>query len=200
MQRIALISLAALALAGCNGAGGGNSANAAKAEPIKRQPGSWTSKIDITKLEGADVKPGQREQMQQMFAMFSGISVCVTPEAAAQEDVSKNIESSAGARECTFDKREFNAGSMAFSGTCNRDGGKVRMTAKGTNSATAQDVTMTVEPLDAAGKVTGLMEMRVTSQRTGECTAKDFTPPAKPSPTSTAAPGPVPMPAPPAKP
>lgn len=200
MHRIALTSLAALALAGCNGAGSGNSATAAKVEPIKRQPGSWTSKIDITKLEGADVKPGQREQMQQMFAMFSGISVCVTPEAAAQEDVSKNIESSAGARECTFDKREFTATSMEFSGTCDRDGGKVRMTAKGTNSATAQDVTMTIEPLDAAGKPGGLMEMHVTSQRTGECTSKDFTPPARPSPTATRVPGPAPTPAPPGRP
>lgn len=172
-----------LVLGGCGGGDTGSNSSAAStaaAAPVKRQPGSWTSKIEIVRLEGPDVQPGTREQMQQMFSMMSSMSVCITPEAAAAEDVSRKLEESAGSGECSFDKRNVSGETLELSGTCVRDGKKVRMTASGRNGATAQDITLKVEPLNAAGAAEGVMEMRVTSQRSGECKPGEPTPPATP--------------------
>ncbi|MBO9499933.1 MAG: DUF3617 family protein [Novosphingobium sp.] len=181
MRGRALLALGAgVALASCGGGSSGSGSSGAL-PPVKRQPGSWTSKIEIARLEGADVKPGQREQMQQMFDMFGKVSICITPEAAAREDVARNFEQSAGNSNCTFDKRTVSGETIEFAAMCDRDGRKVRMTAKGKNGATAQDVTLTVEPLDPAGKPEGVMEMHVTSQRAGECKPTDITPPAAPA-------------------
>jgi hypothetical protein len=174
MKRILIGTVATLALAGCGGGAGSNA-------PVKRQPGSWSSSIEIVKLEGPDIKPGTREQMQQMFSMMGAMSVCITPEAAAREDVSKNLENSAGSRDCKFDKQNVSGATVEFSGTCEQNGKKVRMTANGSNGATTQDITMKIEPLNAAGAAEGVMEMRVTSKRNGECKPGDITPPATPA-------------------
>lgn len=184
MRHVVILGMlsAGLALGGC---GGGSSTSSSttttttttSVAPTKRQPGSWSSKIEIVKLEGPDIKPGTREQMQQMLSMMSGMSVCVTPEAAAAEDVSKNLENSAGSKDCTFDKRNISGDTLEFSGTCQRDGKKVRMTASGKNGATAQDITIKVEPLSASGAAEGVMEMRITSAHQGACKPGDITPP-----------------------
>ena len=98
-------------------------------------------------------------------------------EAAAAEDVSKNLENSAGSKDCTFDKRNISGDTLEFSGICQRDGKKVRMSASGKNGATTQDITMRIEPLSASDAAEGVMEMRITSARKGECTPSDITPP-----------------------
>jgi hypothetical protein len=168
---------AGVALGGCGTGGSGNSS--AAGAPVKREPGSWSTKIDITKLEGKDVKPGEREQAQALFGMMSAISVCMTPEAIAQEDISSNLENSAGSKDCTFDRKTVSGSTVDFSGICKRDGKNVRMSAKGSNGATEQDITVSVEPLDAAGKPEGIMEMHVTSKHNGPCKPGDITPPPK---------------------
>lgn len=170
---------ASIIIGGCGGAGtAGNGSTAASGAPIHRKPGSWSSKIEITRLEGKDVRPGAREQMQQLFSMMSGIAICMTPEMVAQEDVSKNLEQSAGSSDCKFDKRDVSGGTVEFSAMCDRNGRKVRMSAHGTNSETAQDITLTVQPVNAAGEPEGVMEMHVTSSYNGACKPGDFTPPA----------------------
>ncbi len=163
-------------LAGCGGGAGGNG-TAASSGPIKRKPGSWSSAIDIPRLEGKDVKPGAREQMQQMFSAMSGLSVCLTPEMVATEDPAQGLEQSAGGSDCKFDKRELTGSTITFSATCDRGGQKMRLNAHGTQSETAQDITMTVEPLDPAGNPAGVMEMHVSSKYNGECKPGDLTPP-----------------------
>lgn len=159
--------------------GSGDSAAAANTPPEKRQPGSWSQKIEIVKLEGDDVKPGDRAQMDQMFAMLSGMSVCLTPEAAAREDMAKNL-SDMGSRgeNCTFDKRVASGSNVEFSATCKGDGGNtMRMSAKGTSGATSQDITMSMTANKVDGSKEGEMVMRVTSERKGECGPNDITPP-----------------------
>ena len=176
-HRILIALSAGLVLASCGTVGSGNGSTAASSAPVHRKPGSWSTKIEIPRLEGKDVKPGVREQMQQMFSMMSGMSVCISPELAAQEDVSKNLEKSAGSSDCKFDKREVNGATIDFSAMCERNGNKVRMTAHGTNGETSQDITMKIEPIDAAGQPEGLMEMHVTSTYNGACKPGDLTPP-----------------------
>jgi Protein of unknown function (DUF3617) len=178
-HRILIALSAGIVLASCGTAGGGNNSTAAttaQAAPVHRKPGSWSTKMEIPRLEGKDVKPGMREQMQQMFAPMESISLCITPEFAAQEDVSKNLEQSAGSSDCKFDKREVNGATVDFSAMCDRDGKKVRMTAHGTNSETSSDVTMTIEPVDASGGMS-LMEMHIVSTYNGACKPGDLTPP-----------------------
>ena len=51
------------------------------------------------------------------------------------------------------------------------------MHASGTSGATAQDLTMRVEPLGPDGKSAGVMELRMTGTRTGDCKPGDVTPP-----------------------
>lgn len=178
MLKRAGAAIGAAALMMLNGCGGGAALPGAKPDaPVKRQPGSWSSKVEITRLEGPGVKPEQRQQMQQMFDMIGKVSVCVTPKAAAQEDIAGNLEKQAGGDKCTFDKREVTGETLLISGVCKRGDSSVRLTAKGKNGATLQDITATVETLDASGKSLGVMEMHMTSQRTGDCKPGDLTPP-----------------------
>lgn len=156
-----------------------DSAAAANTPPEKRQPGSWSQKIEIVKLEGDDVKPEDKAQMDQMFSMLSGMSLCLTPEAAAQEDMAKNL-SDMGSRgeECSFEKRVVSGSNVEFAATCKGDAGKtMRMSAKGTSGATKQDITMSMIANKADGSKEGEMVMRVISERKGDCGPDDITPP-----------------------
>ncbi len=149
--------------------------------PVKREPGSWSTKITIAKLEGKGVTPDAKAGMQQMFDAMSRMSVCVTPEAAAREDIGRNLEGASGAGNCAFDKRDLNGETISFSGTCGEGTHKVRLSATGTSGATAQDMTMKVEPLGANGTPEGIMEMHVVTTRSGACKPGDITPPAAPA-------------------
>jgi hypothetical protein len=147
--------------------------------PVKREPGSWSTKITIAKLEGKGVTPQTQAGMQQMFDAMSRMTVCVTPEAAAREDIGHNLESASGTgSNCQFDKRDLTGETISFSGTCGEGTHKVRMSATGTSGATAQDMTMKVEPLGTSGAAEGIMEMHVVTTRSGAC---NITPPAPPA-------------------
>lgn len=145
--------------------------------PVKREPGSWSSTVQIVRLEGADVPPGGREQIQKMMDSVSGISVCMTPEIVAREDPVRDLERKGGGHSCVFDRKIFSGETMEFAGTCEMRGEKARMSAKGINGASMQDVTMMIERLKADGSPNGVMEMRITSRRTGACKPGDITPP-----------------------
>lgn len=151
--------------------------------PVKRQPGSWSTRITIARLEGKGVTPQARTGMQQMFDAMSSMTICVTPEASAREDIGRDLEGASGAGgNCRFDKREVKGEAISFSGTCGDATHKVRMSAAGTSGGTAQDLTMKVEPVGADGKPEGIMEMHVVKTRAGACTPTDITPPAPPAP------------------
>jgi len=163
---------------------------AKKEATVKREPGSWSTKITVTKLEGKGVTPQTKAGLQQMFDAMGSTSVCVTAEAAAREDMSRYVENSSGAgHNCQFDKRDLSGATIAFSGTCSDGVRKVRMTARGTSGATAQDLTMTVEPLGANGAAEGVMEMHMVTTRTGACKPGDVTPPPLPAAPATPAGG-----------
>ena len=150
---------------------------------VKRQPGSWSQKIEILKLEGKGATPETKVQMQKMFDAMGGISICVTPAAAAKEDMSKNMEQMGSrGQNCTFGKRDTTGATIGFDATCKQaDGGTMKLSAAGTNTATSQDITMTMDGIDASGKPTGTMQMRVIGTRGGDCKPTDVTPPDAPA-------------------
>lgn len=171
-RTIALSFAATLLLTGCSDAGKDGPA-------VKRQPGSWQQKIEIIKLEGPGVKPEDKAKMQQMFGMMGGISVCLTPEAAAQENVAADASKmGSSGTDCSFERQEIKGNTVDFAMTCKIASGEVmKMTGKGTTGATSQDMTVTQSVTKADGSAAGSMVMRVTGTRKGECTASDITPP-----------------------
>lgn len=150
---------------------------------IKRQPGSWSQKIEILKLEGNGAKPETKLQMQKMFDAMGAMSICVTPAAVEKEDLAKNLEQMGSrGQNCTFSNRDTTGATIGFDAVCKQaDGGSMKLTATGSNAATAQDITMTMAGTDAAGKAQGTMQMRVRATRGGDCKPTDITPPDLPA-------------------
>ena len=117
--------------------------------------------------------------MQGLLDATAGVSLCLTPEAAAKEDILKNVESSNGAGEhCTFEKHSVAGEHLELAGSCTTGPAKLRLTASGTSGATAQDIVMRTEQLGPTGTSVGVMELRLKSIRKGECKPGDITPPA----------------------
>lgn len=147
--------------------------------PVLRQPGSWSSKIEIVKLEGPGMKGTEKAEMQAMMNMMGSVSICLTPEAVAQEDVTKNLEQMGSqGGECTFDKKDVSGNRVSFAATCKmRDGASTKLSAEGKNDATSQDFTISSSGTKPDGTPAGEMVMRVTGKRTGECKPGDITPP-----------------------
>ena len=143
--------------------------------PPKREPGSWTQKVELKRMEGKGADEA-KAGLEKMFALMSTMSVCVTPEMSAKEDPTQNLEKLGGANgDCKFDKKSVAGGTLDVAGTCKDTGGKTaKISATGTLGASVQDMTITVEGFDASGTKEGLMEMQVHSTRNGECTAKDM--------------------------
>ncbi len=156
--------MAALVLTGCGKSG----------PPPKRQPGSWSQTTEIKRVEGANADQN-RAALTALFKSMDAVTICVTPEWAAREDPTANIEKmGGGGRTCTFDRKSVAGGNLDVAGTCKDTTGKsAKITATGTIGATDQDMDMTVEALDAYGAREGLMELRIHSVRKGECTAGD---------------------------
>lgn len=170
-KTILLAGAAALLLTGCNMFKPG--------PPPKRQPGSWSQKIELKKFEGKDAEKA-KAGLEQMFAMMSGMTICVTPEMVAKEDPAQNIEKLGGpAGSCTFSKKSVTSAGIDIEGTCKNPNGKSsKINATGTLSSTSQDMTMTVEGLEANGSREGLMEMHIVSTRGGDCKPTDMKVPA----------------------
>ena len=166
-KTIMTAGIAAMLLAGC-----------AKGPPPKREPGSWSQTMELKRFEGKDADKA-KVALGQMFAAMNSVTVCVTPEMAAKEDPTANLEKlgSGGGGTCTFDKKSVAGGSLDIAGTCKDTAGKTaKITATGTIASGEQDITMVVEGFDPYGAKEGLMEIRVHSLRKGECTASDARP------------------------
>lgn len=182
-MRTVVILAAATMLAACGGNkdaaadGKGGTAAAASTAPVKRQPGSWGQTIQIVRLEGAGVNDQAKQGMQQIFDGLSKMTVCVTPEAAAQEDFSKNMEKlGAQGGECSVERKSVVGQKLDFAATCKKNGETMKVAMTGTSGATAQDMTITVQPVGNPAITT--MEMRVAAKRNGECTSSDIRMPA----------------------
>lgn len=166
MRTIIAIASIAVFVSGCGQSG-----------PIKRQPGSWSQKIEILEFAGPGITPEQKAQMQQMMNMMAGVSVCISPEFAAQEDPEKNLTAMGGQQNnCSVSDKVLTGGKIAFTANCSKDGKAVKLTADGTNSATEQNIKMSVESA-GANNDGGKLVMNVVAKREGDCKPGQFTPP-----------------------
>lgn len=150
---------------------------------IKREPGSWTQKVQILRLEGKGATPQVKAQMQAMFDSMAGIAMCLTPEAAAKENLAQTMEQvGTRGKNCKIGKNDETGASIGLSAVCPQDGGgTVKLTVTGTNATGDRDLTMKSEGFDAKGSAEGVMEMRVHSTRSGPCKPGDVTPPPTPA-------------------
>ncbi|MEG3123211.1 DUF3617 domain-containing protein [Sphingomonas sp. GB1N7] len=177
MRNLIALTGVALLAAGCGKSDSG---------PVKRQPGSWSQKIEIVEFAGPGIKPEQKAQMQQMMNMMAGVSACITPEFAAQEDAEKNLTAMGGAQNnCKVTDKNISGGKVAFTANCSKDGRAVKLTADGTSSATEQNIKMSVESA-GTNNDGGKLVMNVSAKREGECKPGEFTPPV-PKPVATPA-------------
>ena len=142
-----------------------------KGPPPKRQPGSWSQKVELVKVEGKDADKIKAE-MQPGMAMANSMSICVTPEMAAKEDLVDSIKKMTSTGECKIDQQDLEGKNISFTGTCKgANGESAKVSLKATLSATSQDSTRTI---DGPTKI----EIKTHATRNGECTAKDLKIPA----------------------
>jgi hypothetical protein len=173
---IAAATAAILLLAGCN---------KTDSAPAKREPGSWSQKIEIVDFTGPGVTPAQKAQMQQMMNAVSGMSVCITPELAVQEDIEKNLTNMGGQQgNCTVADKKIAGSTLAFTANCKDKGKDVKITADGSNTPTVSIVILIFCSVGATADG-GKLVMNVSAKRNGECKPGEFTPPA---PAAAAAP------------
>ena len=156
---------AAILLAGC----------AKPGPPPKPQPGSWSMKMDLVDVQGPDADK-VKAMMGPMFASMANMSICITPEASAKSDPAKGITNGNG--DCKFDKQDVSSAGIHLSGVCTKNGVQSKVSADGTLTATSQDMTMKTETTSPMGGGALTMQIRVQSQRTGDCKPGDITPPA----------------------
>ena len=179
-MRVLALTSAALLLAACGNGDGKGDAKAASGEPVRHQPGSWSNKIEIVKLDaGPGVDSAKiRGGMQQIFDAASGTSICITPELAAKDNPAANLERlAAQGKKCDFTRKVATGDRIDYAGTCtDPNGSGIRIAITGTNGATAQDLTVTSAPVDPSGATKGSMTMHLTSRRLGDCKPGDVTP------------------------
>jgi len=155
---------------------------------IKREPGSWTQKVEILQLEGKGATPQVKAQMQAMFDAMAGMSMCLTPDAAAKENLAETMQQiGTRGQNCTVDKHDDTGPTIGLSAACPQPGGGVvKLNVTGTNATGDRDLTMKSEGFTAKGAKEGVMEMRVHAIRSGPCKPGDITPPATPATTPAA--------------
>jgi len=170
-HRIAMLALPLLAVTACS-----------PEQVIKRESGSWTQKVQILRLEGKGATPQVKAQMQAMFDAMAGVSMCLTPEAAAREDLADAMKQiGTRGQNCTIQKHDDRGSSIGLDAVCPQPGGgTVKLSVSGTNATGDRNLVMKSEGFTTKGVSQGVMEMRVHSTRSGPCKAGDITPPAPP--------------------
>ncbi len=138
--------------------------------PPKRQPGSWTSRIEVTNVTGKDADI-IKKMMNDTMAEIAKSSICVTPEMAAKDDLADNATKFAGG-DCTLADKDLTGSDVGFSATCKSASDTTRIVLKGTVTPTVQDFTISISGSDVNGPHS--IDMTVHSQRNGECTAADL--------------------------
>lgn len=152
------------------------------AAPVTRQPGRWSEKVEIVKLEGKGTTPAMKAQMQAMFDATADTSMCLTPAAAAREAQASAIaQMVTQIKSCTFDRKDVRGGTIDIQAVCKQGVRSVKITVIGTREATAQDLTVTAAGIAPAGTTERTMVIRLKSTRNGACKPDDVIPPAAPA-------------------
>jgi hypothetical protein len=168
-MRIGLLVFAAgVALAGCSS---GKKDDAAASGPMKREAGNWKTNVEVVKLEIPGAPAEMVDGMKKMMAGASGQDMCLTAEAAAKEDIAKELAQGKNQpEECKFDKRDVSGGKLDVAMTCTRQGQTMNVSLTGTVGPKKTDVVIaTTGNAPTGGQMN--MEMRAVSEWTGPCKA-----------------------------
>ncbi len=178
-MRITMISTAAMALA-LTACGSGEEAQEAAGEGLssemlaaqmqevdRPQPGQYETSVQITDFTVPGIPPEQVAQMRQIMGRPINSTYCLTPEEAARGYEEMMRESSQG--DCTFERFDVSGGKVDAIAQCvGEDGQSGTMTVSGTVRSDGSDMVMTGQQnIEGVGPTQ--MEMKMTSQRIGEC-------------------------------
>lgn len=183
-MRIAIIaaSLAAIALASCGqGAADKNGVSEADvrselASARSLTAGQYESSFEIARFDVPGMPAEQQTMVRQMMGSAAQVkqSYCLTEEQASRGSEDMFREMANGNGECEFSTFDVSGDDVTGELTCNaRGGASATMRMNGTmgdNQSTMTMVTDITDPSLPQGRAQ--MEMRVTSRRTGDCTAE----------------------------
>lgn len=183
-MRIAIIaaSLAAISLASCgDSAADKNGVSEADvrselASARSLTAGQYESSFEIARFDVPGMPAEQQTMVRQMMGNAAQVkqSYCLTEEQASRGSEDMFREMANGNGECEFKSFDVSGDNITGELTCNaRGGASANMRMNGTmgdNQSTMTMVTDIADPSLPEGRAQ--MEMRVTSRRTGDCTAE----------------------------
>ena len=186
MKKLILLTAAVLALGACNKSPKIDAKNATPAEVAQKlheaadqsfvHPGLWRSTVTIEKFDMPGVPPEMVRRMKAMMAENQGhdFETCLT---AADVKQPKEDFFAGRNNQCRYDHFTMDGGKIDAVMHCGKGEAAQTMQMIGTFSPDSYEMHMatmlqaTDEALDAAGHAMQ-MQMRVESQRVGECRAK----------------------------
>lgn len=163
--------------AGSAGEAGGVSAAvvASQAEGlVQPRPGEYRTTMELLDFQMPDI-PGMTEQMKQQMRATMGASLtqshdfCLTPDEAAANGPRQMAEKLAKSN-CTMEQFDIKGSAIVAEMLCPgaNGAGSSRMRMEGEMSAEGSVMTMAMDQ-DMPGRGPMQMKMKVTSERTGEC-------------------------------
>ena len=172
---------AAMLLAACGGGeadadGDGNLSEeelAAEASGlIQPEPGQYSASLELLEFDAPGMPPEAKEQMQQIFAsgLAEGNTFCMTEAEAAENGPRQMVENLAES-DCELSTFNVSGNTVVADMQCPGEaGGSSKVHMEGQMRAEGSTMTMDMEQ-DVPGMGATKMKMRVTSERTGDCTA-----------------------------
>ena len=174
-------SLAAISLASC-GEGAADKNGVSEADVREElagartlDPGQYESSFEIARFDVPGMPAEQQAMIRQMMSGAAEVkqSYCLTDEQASRGSEDMFREMANGNGECQFKSFDVSCDTVTGELTCNaRGGASANMRMNGTmgdDQSTMTMVTDITDPSMPQGRAQ--MEMRVTSRRTGDCTA-----------------------------
>ncbi len=163
--------------AGSAGAAGevSGAALASKAEGlVQPRPGEYRTTMELLDFQMPEV-PGMTEQMKQQMRATMGASLtqshdfCLTPEEAAANGPRQMAEKLAKS-DCTMERFDISGSKIVADMSCPgaNGAGASTMRMEGQMSAEGSDMTLAMDQ-EVPGRGSIHTKMRVTSERTGEC-------------------------------
>lgn len=175
--------LAALVLAGCGGgepeqAGAEGEAMSPEqvasemGEVVQPRPGQYETQVELLDLSMPGMPQAQTDQMRQIIGdrLAVGSAFCLTEQEAAQGP--ERMLQELAAADCVFNSFEMDDGSLSADMQCaSAEGMEGNYLLEGEMTAESSTMTMRIDQslpgVPGGGQMQ--LEMRVTSQRTGEC-------------------------------
>lgn len=184
-MRIAIIAACAatLSIAACNSADDAADKGVTEADvrselasAQKLTPGQYESSFEMARFDVPGMPAEQQRMIREMMTGAAAVrqSYCLTEEQANRGSEDMFREMANGNGECQFDSFNVDGNDVRGALTCNAQGGATaKMTMSGTMSNNESTLTMVTDVTDTSlPQGRAQMEMRVSSRRTGDCTAE----------------------------